>query len=77
MISEYLKKIKNNFIFIFRYKTIFRRKTCKLNKLSNNMSPNNTIIEDNISSNVNVNCDTHMDNSMLITILKQFNFSTK
>lgn len=38
------------------------------------MSTNNTIIEDNISNNINVNCDTHMDNSMLITKIEIFLF---
>ncbi|VVC28884.1 Hypothetical protein CINCED_3A010627 [Cinara cedri] len=44
-----------------RYKTVFRRKTFKQSRLSNNddMSTNNTIIGNNVNSNINPNCDTH------------------
>ncbi|XP_060854355.1 uncharacterized protein LOC132932136 [Rhopalosiphum padi] len=64
---EYIADTINNILNITRtaeqclnrYKTIFRRKKCKQNRLNNDMSINNIVIEDNLNNSDNSNCDTH------------------
>ncbi|XP_060879017.1 uncharacterized protein LOC132951245 isoform X1 [Metopolophium dirhodum] len=51
-----------------RYKTIFRRKNFKQNRLNNdNMSMNNIVIEDNLNNSDNSNCDTHFVDNLYET----------
>jgi len=50
-----------------RYKTIFRRKNFKQNRLNNDMS---IVIEDNLNNSDNSNCDTHfVDGKLIISTL--------
>lgn len=61
---EYIADTINNILNITRtaeqclnrYKTIFRRKNFKQNRLNNDMS---IVIEDNLNNSDNSNCDTH------------------
>uniref|UniRef100_A0A2S2NVG7 Uncharacterized protein n=1 Tax=Schizaphis graminum TaxID=13262 RepID=A0A2S2NVG7_SCHGA len=64
---EYIADTINNILNITRtaeqclnrYKTIFRRKNFKQNRLNNDMSIKNIVIENNLNNSDNSNCDTH------------------